>query len=52
MNDSNNKLFIMNAMAFSSILTDNAYYFRNSEEISVGVGVRIWVHKQERISLF
>lgn len=32
----------MNVMAFSSVLTDNTYYFKNSD-ISVGVGVRICI---------
>lgn len=31
-------------MAFSSVLTDNTYYFKNSD-ISVGVGVRICIGK-------
>lgn len=38
----------MNVMAFSSVLTDNTYYFKNSE-LSVGVGVRMCICRRKNI---
>lgn len=41
------ELFIMNVMAFSSVLTDNTYYFKNSE--LSGVGVRMCICRRKNI---